>query len=45
MSAYIYPVYNVYCADCAAGSGPHEYADDAEEWANEHDAENHEAAQ
>jgi hypothetical protein len=42
MSAELEPVaWNVYCADCNEGSGPHGDYDDADSWAAEHDAENH----
>jgi len=41
MSAYCFPVYNAYCAECADGDGPHDYADDAAVWADEHNAEFH----
>lgn len=43
MSAEIEPAaWNAYCGECSEGAGPfgHEY--DAEAWAVEHDAENHE---
>jgi hypothetical protein len=42
MPADIHPVYNAYCADCNEGSGPHDDDDDAQAWADEHNAEYHE---
>jgi len=44
MTAMIYPVWNAYCGDCAEGSGPHEDAEDAETWQQQHDAEHHQRA-
>ena len=41
MSAEVRAVYVVYCAECADGDGPHDYESDAEEWAEQHDSENH----
>jgi len=45
MSAEINTVYNVWCADCAEGYGPFDYADDAEYSASVHDEENHEVTE
>lgn len=44
MSAEAFPVYNTWCADCATGDGPHDYLDDAEAWAAQHNADYHEDA-
>lgn len=41
MSAEVRAVYVVYCAECADGDGPHDYESEAEDWAENHDAENH----
>lgn len=39
--AYIWSEsYNAYCPDCATGAGPLD-EDAAEQWASEHNAENH----
>jgi len=41
MSAEVRAVYVAYCAACADGDGPHDYESEAEDWAENHDAENH----
>jgi len=41
MVAMAFPVYNTYCDECADGTGPHDYADDAATWVDEHNAEFH----
>jgi hypothetical protein len=40
--ADVYPVWNAYCADCATGSGPHDDIDDARDWQQQHNDEQHE---
>lgn len=42
MVAEVRPIsYGSYCPECADGDGPHEDEDDAQQWADEHNAEYH----
>ena len=41
MSADVYVVYNVFCADCGDGYGPFDYEDDAANSAAVHNDEHH----
>ena len=41
MSAEIRAVYVVYCGECHEGSGPDDYEDEAQNWADVHNDEYH----